>query len=294
MTASDSTRSHFTLLSTEAFAAYSSSPHTELREADCVVMYFHGGGYGLGDPLQNWDLYQRWTREAEVRGIRLAVVAVKYRTSRLRTLILDTKADKKPALGAANPYPAALDAALAAYDYMTSSLGVNSRSVFLAGDSAGAHLTACLELAIRDSQRRPPAGAILLSPWLDLTLLEASKSPYLGKDPMVSPTFMRQVLVPNLTGGKYDAHDRKISPCLVEHVKGISPQLVIYGDCETLQEDAKAWIRLCHGSGVNVNVHVGRNGLHSYPTGGLLCGRSLEEASDAAVLGFITSLLSPS
>src|SRR5262249_30500466 len=81
-----------------------------------------------------------------------------------------------------NPFPAALDDAVACYRALVAD-GVTPGRIVLAGESAGAALA--LGLAIRiatDGSPRPgPAALVLLSPWLDLTLAGASLSA--GDDP---------------------------------------------------------------------------------------------------------------
>jgi acetyl esterase/lipase len=54
-------------------------------------------------------------------------------------------------------------------------------SIVLSGDSAGGGLALALALSMRDERQAPPAGCILLSPWLDL-----------GRDRRADPVLVRR------------------------------------------------------------------------------------------------------
>lgn len=54
-----------------------------LKDYDAVILYFHGGGYAIGEPLQYAVTYKRWKVRAAQRGVHLAIVALKYRMTML-------------------------------------------------------------------------------------------------------------------------------------------------------------------------------------------------------------------
>lgn len=60
---------------------FAASPHQRLHDYDAVILYFHGGGYAIGEPLQYAVTYRRWRTRAAQRGKSLAVVALRYRES---------------------------------------------------------------------------------------------------------------------------------------------------------------------------------------------------------------------
>ena len=53
----------------------------ELRDADVVYLYAHGGGMFIGHPLQYLNEYQRWVCKAKERGRKMVIVAPHYRMS---------------------------------------------------------------------------------------------------------------------------------------------------------------------------------------------------------------------
>ncbi|TFK73996.1 alpha/beta-hydrolase [Pluteus cervinus] len=74
----------------------------------------------------------------------------------------------------ANPFPAALLDALAAYNYLVTEVGFAPENILVEGDSAGANLALALtrylvEYGDRPGLPAPPGGQILLSPWTDLS-----------------------------------------------------------------------------------------------------------------------------
>jgi acetyl esterase/lipase len=56
-------------------------PGRLLQDYHAVVLYFHGGGYIIGDPLVYHSTYRRWKAKASRRGLRLALVPLRYRES---------------------------------------------------------------------------------------------------------------------------------------------------------------------------------------------------------------------
>ena len=67
-----------------------------------------------------------------------------------------------------NPYPAACEDAMKAWDYLML-LGYGARDVIVAGDSAGGNLALSLVHKLKQQKRLLPRGLVLLSPWTDLT-----------------------------------------------------------------------------------------------------------------------------
>jgi acetyl esterase/lipase len=105
-----------------------------------TILYFHGGGYRMGSTAA-WANFG--TRLAAATGCRVAVAD--YR------------------LAPEHPFPAGLTDALAVYDALVAEDG---QPPIVAGDSAGGGLAAAVALAVEPK----PAKAVLLSPWVDLTV----------------------------------------------------------------------------------------------------------------------------
>ena len=110
-----------------------------------AILYFHGGGLVLGSVRSH-------------RGI----VAKFVKGSGIPALVFDYR------LAPEDPFPAALNDSVAAYEHMLNQGLSPSRIVFM-GDSGGGNLCLSTLLAVKDRALPQPAGAVTLSAWTDLT-----------------------------------------------------------------------------------------------------------------------------
>ncbi|WP_284748245.1 alpha/beta hydrolase [Amycolatopsis sp. RTGN1] len=112
-----------------------------------ALLWMHGGGYIIGDICQD-DTFC----SATAHELGIVVVSAEYR------------------LAPEHPFPAALDDAFAAWQWLqqsAGSLGVSADRIAVGGSSAGAGLAACLAQRIHDAGGTQPAGQWLFSPMLD-------------------------------------------------------------------------------------------------------------------------------
>eukprot|EP00292_Cryptomonas_paramecium_P010629 CAMPEP_0113693086 /NCGR_PEP_ID=MMETSP0038_2-20120614/19467_1 /TAXON_ID=2898 /ORGANISM="Cryptomonas paramecium" /LENGTH=329 /DNA_ID=CAMNT_0000615115 /DNA_START=137 /DNA_END=1127 /DNA_ORIENTATION=- /assembly_acc=CAM_ASM_000170 len=116
---------------------------TELDPHDRYILFFHGGAFCLCNTGTHRDMVCRLARATGAH-----VFAANYR--------------KPPEF----PFPAALDDCLEAYRWLLDR--VDASRIIFAGDSAGGNLAVTTILACEARGLPTPAGAILLSPWLDL------------------------------------------------------------------------------------------------------------------------------
>ncbi|TFK88448.1 alpha/beta-hydrolase [Polyporus arcularius HHB13444] len=123
----------------------------EMDEMRCIL-YAHGGGYYFGSIDQERYSIQRLARKINGR-----VFAINYR------------------LAPQYPFPCAIQDFLAAYLYLirpppgSLHTPVSPSNIVFAGDSAGGGLCIALLQVVRDAGLPLPAGAVLISPWCDLT-----------------------------------------------------------------------------------------------------------------------------
>ena len=109
-----------------------------------VMLYFHGGGYFFGSVDEHRYQLQRHARKLKAR-----VFAPRYR------------------LAPQFPFPCGLQDCLAAYLYLLSFQ--DPSTIIVSGDSAGGGMAMAVLCILRDQGIPLPAGAILISPWVDLT-----------------------------------------------------------------------------------------------------------------------------
>ncbi len=121
----------------------------DANPAGGTLLYLHGGGYLAAGPHMFRGFVTRL-----VEGTGLSAFVADYR------------------LAPEFPYPAALYDALAVYDAI---LADHDRDrLIVAGDSAGGGLTAALLAELGTRERPHPAGALMFSPEVDLTLSKES------------------------------------------------------------------------------------------------------------------------
>jgi acetyl esterase/lipase len=109
-----------------------------------VMLYVHGGAYFFGSVDEH-----RYQMQRHARKLRARVFAPRYR------------------LAPQFPFPCGLHDCLAAYLYL---LNVQEpEEIILAGDSAGGGMIVSMLVILRDQGLPLPAGAVLISPWVDLT-----------------------------------------------------------------------------------------------------------------------------
>ena len=195
--------------------------------SNAVILYLHGGGYVIGSPRSHRHL--------------AAAVA---RASAARALLLDYR------LAPEHPFPAALDDAVAAYEWLLGQ-GLDARRIVVAGDSAGGGLTVATLLALRDRGRPLPAAGVCISPWVDLTCSAPSYAGKAAVDPIVtqeSVTMLAKAYV-----GAGDVKAPLVSP-LYANLAGLPPLLVHVGSDEVLLDDALGLGERARKAGVDVQV----------------------------------------
>lgn len=109
-----------------------------------VMLYVHGGAYFFGSVDEHRYQMQRHARKLKAR-----VFAPRYR------------------LAPQFPFPCGLHDCLSAYLHLLTLQ--DPTTIILAGDSAGGGMVLSMLVTLRDRGLPLPAGAVLISPWVDLT-----------------------------------------------------------------------------------------------------------------------------
>ncbi len=196
---------------------------------DRHVLYLHGGGYVTGSPA----LYRHFTwRVASA--------------TRARVLSLDYR------LAPEHPFPAALEDAVAAYQWLLAT-GMSPHRIAVIGDSAGGGLALAMLLKLRDDRQPLPAAAVVLSPWTDLAMTGASLSLNARSDPMFNVEDPQCFATQYLAGA--DPHNPYASP-LYGDPTGLPPTLIHVGSDEILYDDALRMAERMRGAGCDVTFEA--------------------------------------
>jgi epsilon-lactone hydrolase len=158
-------------------------------------------------------------------------------------------------------FPAAVDDMYAVWRWLTDPTGggVAPASVVLGGTSAGGGLSLALLLRIRDDQGAMPAGAILVSPWTDLTQSGASFTTNREHGPAAE--YLRHWAEVYLDGA--DARHPQASPLFAD-LKGLPPLLIQAGGHETMLDDATLFAAAAARAGGAVTLQVYPGQPHSF------------------------------
>ena len=135
-----------------------------------IILYCHGGGYSTGSPL-----YARTLTTKLASQLSMDVFCFDYR------------------LAPEHPYPAAVDDAQTAWDYLMLQ-GYGAKDIFVAGDSAGGNLALALGLRLKKQKRMLPAGFVLMSPWTDLTVSGKTHVTKADVDPVLNQNYLNEMI----------------------------------------------------------------------------------------------------
>jgi epsilon-lactone hydrolase len=202
-----------------------------------TILYCHGGGYYFCSPESHRAITFGLAKRAQA-----SVLSLDYR------------------LAPEHRFPAAMDDAVAAYRALLAD-GTAPGTIVIGGDSAGGGLALATLLALRDAHVPLPAGAILFSPWTDLTCSGASMQSNEGRDPMFHASVFPEVAAQYL--GDADAKHPYASPLFAD-MNGLPPLLIQVGDTELLLDDSTRLADKARAAGVSVDLQIWRNVPHIF------------------------------
>jgi len=202
-----------------------------------VVLYLHGGAYALS----SITIYREFISRL-VLATKMRCLAINFR------------------LAPEHPFPAALEDATAAYRWLLTQ-EFDSSQIVIAGDSAGGGLTLATLLSLRDAGDQLPAGAICVSPWLDLALTGVSIKQKAKLDPILDPVSLERYA--KYYAGENDLTYPLISP-LYADLQGLSPLLIQVGTDEILLDDAVRLVEKARGAGVDVTLEIWDEMFHAF------------------------------
>ncbi|MGE2716888.1 alpha/beta hydrolase [Mycolicibacterium litorale] len=190
-----------------------------------VVLFLHGGGYGLGSASAYAGLVSQLAARAGTPAF-----ALEYPLAPEATL------------------PVALDLAVATLTRLCD----GHSAVALAGDSAGGGLA--LATAAEARRRGIPVSAVaVFSPWTDLTLSGASVREHAVGDPLLDPAYLRDSAATYL--GSAAADDPRASP-LFDSPTRLPPLMTQVGTDEILLDDSRRFAEAVAQAGGTVTLQV--------------------------------------
>ena len=228
-----------------------------------VLLYLHGGGYVVGSARA----YQPMVSEL---------------ASRLKTRALIPEYRLAPE----NPFPAAVEDAIAVYRWLLDQ-GIAPQSIALAGDSCGGGLTVACLASVRDAGLPLPAGAAVISPWVDLEVAGESGVSKAHDDPILEVAGLQGMAGAYL--GAASPRTPSASPIYAD-LTGLPPLLIQVGSAEILLDDATRLAARAGADGVKVRLDIWPEMFHVWHFYASVLDEGREALDDAAA--FLESLLS--
>jgi monoterpene epsilon-lactone hydrolase len=204
-----------------------------------TVLFTHGGGYCIGSPRTHRDLVGRLSRASGARFL-----SIDYR------------------LAPEHPFPAAVDDAVKAYEWLITQ-GIEPSRLALCGDSAGGGLALALIVALRERGIPLPATVACISPLTDLAYTGATLASNEALDP-ISRRDTSAALASRYLGGQ-DASRNPLASPLYADFEGFPPLQILVGSHEILLDNSTRLAERARAAGVEVDIEVWEAMVHIWP-----------------------------
>ncbi len=207
-----------------------------------ILVYFHGGGWVIGDLDTHDELCRNLANEANC-----IVVAVDYR------------------LAPEHKFPACTEDCYAATKWVAenaSQFNGDSSRIAVGGDSAGGNLTAVVALMARDRGGPPLVFQLLLYPVTDLRLNTASMEEnaegyFLTKQDMIW-------FINHYVNNEEDKQNPLASPMLATNLSGLPPALVITAEYDPLRDEGELYGKRLKEAGVSTTISRYDGMIHAF------------------------------
>jgi len=215
-----------------------------------TLLYLHGGGHMLGSAFGYRPLAGALAAAAGTGAL-----VPEYR------------------LAPEHPFPASLEDALRAYQWLLDAAG-EPRQVIVAADSSGGGLALSLLLRLKQEGLPLPGGTVLFCPWVDLTLRTLEHAPAGEPQQLASIEAARRCVDAYLAGHPID--DPVVSP-LTADLSGLPPMLVQAATGDHQRQDSHELVDRARSHGVDARLELYPVDTHVFQ----LFWSFLPEATDA-------------
>lgn len=210
-------------------------------ESKAVVVYFHGGGFVVGDLDTHDALCRRLSSDTRMRFL-----SVDYR------------------LAPEHPFPAGINDAVDTIRYVVTHLAEfddPGAELIVMGDSAGATLmtVAC---ALTRNEGLGVAAQVVIYPTLGPDLFTDSVQEF-GVGHALDIDHLRYDYGLYLDGWT-DHSDPRVTPLMFEDLTGAPPAIVVVAECDPLRDEAVAYAGLLGHFGVRVELLEAKGMIHGF------------------------------
>jgi acetyl esterase len=235
-----------------------------------VVMYFHGGGWVMGDK----NTHDHLIRELAARS-KAAVVFVDY--------------DNAPAVR----YPTNNEQAYAALEYVSkngASLSLDGSRIAVAGDSAGGNMAAAITLMAKERKGPRIAHQVLFYP-VTADISDNESYRLFGNGPFLTTKAMHYFLGANFPAerrGEVFAFPLNAS---VERLRNLPSATIIVAENDLLRAEGEAYGRKLLEAGVSVSSTRYNGTIHDFVMLNALAGSRAAKAAIAQASAALYSAL---
>ncbi|BCZ25553.1 alpha/beta hydrolase [Mycobacterium senriense] len=220
-------------------------------EAAPLLVFYHGGGWSIGD-LDTHDALCRLT----CRDAGIHVLSIDYR------------------LAPEHPAPAAIEDAYAAFTWAyrhAGELGATPGRVAVGGDSAGGNLAAVVSQMARDEGAPAPVLQWLIYPRTDFTAQNRSLTLF-SRGFLLTKRDIDWFESQYLRRSELDRTDPRVSPALAESLTGLAPALIAVAGFDPLRDEGESYAEALRAAGVAVDLRYLGSLTHGFanlfPLGG--------------------------
>lgn len=210
--------------------------HVEDVNENNIILFFHGGGFTIGSTKDHLDLCGKLSASSSSY-----VLSVDYR------------------LAPEHKFPAALEDCLISYLWLLKE-GINPSNIVLAGISAGGTLVLSMLLYLKEKNIKLPAGAVCMSPAVDMLFQGHSIITNRGKD------WITQKRLDNLRKVYLKGKDPKnpLASPLYGDLRGLPPLLIQVGSHELLLDDIIKFHKKAKSSDVEISFELWKDMFHCF------------------------------
>lgn len=227
-----------------------------------TILYFHGGAYVAGGPETHHSLLGQICLSARARAF-----AAKYR------------------LAPEDPFPAAVEDAVAAYRWLLESPQMADYGDFaadhiiVAGDSAGGGLSIAMLVSANEQGLPMPAGVVCMSPWADLSCSGIGYQTRAQSDPIMRGDNIAEIASYYLNGT--DPKTPLASPSFAD-LTGLPPMYIQVGSDEVLMGDSLLLEAQAHRAGVAATLEIWAGMVHVWQAFHPMLGEGVEAIESIA------------
>jgi acetyl esterase/lipase len=217
--------------------------HPRPSELRPVIVFFHGGGFVLGD----LDTHDGLARTLANRCGSI-VVSVDY------------------PLAPEHKYPAAPNAAFAATKWVAENAAVfggDGTKIAVAGDSAGGNLATVVALKARDEGGPTIAQQLLIYPDLDFRRSNFSIREFAGKYGNISRA-SQEWFMNHYLNGEDEKLDPYVSPVLNPRLEHLPPTLIITAEYDALRDEGEEYGARLQEAGVATTIKRYDGMIHEF------------------------------